>query len=165
SRRAHAGIHPGGQGMTLTPTTSRSGSSIGGDFALPNLASSSDPRLVAGAVAPGANNALGARTVIPSSGVLHDLAVYVNVQSGNLDVGVYDTASPRNRLYHSGSVACPAAGAWQIVGDPALSVVAGQQYDFLCGVDNGTVQLGRGVSMVANATAQLPAAYTLGQVG
>lgn len=82
----------------------------------------------------------GWRVTVPKTGTLHDLSWWVNTQSGNLAGLIYDTgdASAGNRtlLYSSGSVACGAAG-WQTV-DPAISVTAGQQLDFLIVADNVT---------------------------
>lgn len=87
---------------------------------------------------------LGARIIIPVSGTLHDIAVYIVSSSGNLDVGIIDTtATTRNRLYHSGAVACPAAGAWRIVADPALAVSAGDQYDIVVGISSTTASFMR----------------------
>jgi hypothetical protein len=89
-----------------------------------------------------ANNARFQRVVIPKTGTLHDLAISVATSSGNIDVGIYDTgdASAGNRtlLWHTGSIACPGAGNWTVVGDPALSVVQGQMVDFVIACDNTT---------------------------
>src|SRR5580698_7956871 len=90
----------------------------------------------------GANRVYMGRVVIPKSGILHNLSIYVGVSSGNIDVGIYDTgdASPGNytRLNSKGGVACPAGGAWQIIYDPAMAVTAGQVYMFALGCDNTT---------------------------
>lgn len=102
---------------------------------------------------------LGARIIIPVSGTLHDIAVYVVTSAGNLDVGILDTVSPtRTRLYHSGAVACPAAGAWRIVADPALAVSAGDQYDLVIGISSTTAAFAR-ILLVNNAIPTLPAGF------
>ena len=72
----------------------------------------------------------GFRAVMPRSGVLHDLAVYISVPAGNIEVGLLNTvATTRTILYKTGSVAATASHAWQIIGDPALAVSAGDQVD------------------------------------
>lgn len=124
--------------MALVPPSNIVQASAPGYYA-PGLVSSMPPILVTTPTAfPGINQAIGQRVTIPITGTLHDLAVWPGVQSGNVDIGVYSTANPRVRLYSTGSVACPAAGAWRIVGDPNLAVVAGQTLDLALGCDNTT---------------------------
>jgi hypothetical protein len=80
---------------------------------------------------PSANQAWGVRVVIPVTGTLHDIAVYVSTNSGTVDVGVYDTAATtRTRLYHSGTVT-PGGTGWRIIGDPALAVSVNDEYDIV----------------------------------
>lgn len=87
------------------------------------------------------NDGHGHRYVIPKTGTLHDVAIWINTASGNIDVGIFDTSSgTRNRLWHSGSIACPTAGSWVVVGDPALSVTKGDQIDIVVSADNTSVQ-------------------------
>lgn len=124
--------------MTLVPPSSFAQSGQPSYFE-PGLVASMPPIMVTTPTAfPGIGQAVGQRVTIPVSGTLHDLAVWPGVQSGNVDIGVYSTASPRARLFSTGSVACPAAGAWRIVGDPNLAVVAGQTLDLALGCDNVT---------------------------
>lgn len=100
----------------------------------------------------GANTAYGCRVIIPKTGVLHDLAAYVGVSSGNVDIGVYDTTlTTRNKLYSSGSIACPAANGWRIFADPALYVTAGQHLDLVLVPDNATASFLRFATGAANA--------------
>jgi hypothetical protein len=106
-----------------------------------------------------ANQAVGSRIIVGQAGTLTDLAVYVVSSAGNIDVGVYSTASPRVRLYSTGSIACPAAGAWRIVGSLSLVVAAGDQYDLVIGNDTGTATIGATANAVAAAIATLPAGY------
>jgi hypothetical protein len=102
---------------------------------------------------------IGCRIVIPLSGTLHDIAVYCVTASGNLDVGLFDTAATtRNRVYHSGAIAMPAAGAWRIIADPNLSVTAGDQYDLTVGISSTTATFLR-YNASANAQMQLPAGF------
>jgi hypothetical protein len=106
--------------------------------------------------------AFGARVVIPRSGTLRDLAIYlVGVSAGNISAGVYSAEDPRARLYTTGSIACPPAGSWQIVGDPQLPVVAGEQYDLAFSASDGTIDP---ISHAANenAVVLLPASYAGG---
>lgn len=99
------------------------------------------------------------RVVVHRTGVLNDLTILQNVSSGNICVGVYDTGDAssgnRTRLYTTGSIACPAANAWRVVGDPAINVVAGQQLDFALVADNTTATFG-GYSLVLGQAGQLP---------
>lgn len=85
-----------------------------------------------------ANRVTLCRAIAPITGVLHDLSIFVITQSGNLMASVYDTSATRARLWQSGSVACGAANAWQVIGDPALAVTAGQQIELGFSADNAT---------------------------
>lgn len=118
-------------------------------------------------VAFGPNEAFGYRMTIPKTGVLHDLAIFPAVQSGNIDVGVYSLAgSARTLLYHSGSVACPGISAWRIVGDPNLNVTAGQQVDIAMACDNNVARFcGPQAGGFAAAAGDLPASYILDPSG
>lgn len=106
----------------------------------------------------GANGGKSLRVVVPKTGNLRDVAVYVGVSSGNVDVGVYSTASTRAKLWSSGSVACPAANGWGIVGDPNLAVTAGQQLDLWLSCDNTTATFGR-VFVTNAAQSTLPTGF------
>ena len=111
---------------------------------LPALVAPWDPRMANSlANIGGVNTARGVRVTIPRSGTLVDLAVFVGTSSGNIDVGVYSTAATRARLYSTGSIACPAAGAWAVVGDPNITVYAGQQLDLFLAADNTTATFAR----------------------
>lgn len=102
-----------------------------------------------------ANDARAARVTIPITGTLHGLSWYVGVQSGNIDLGIYDTTvTTRNRLYSSGSTACAAANTWQTF-DPNLAVVRGDQLDFVWAVNNATASIHR-LATVAGAFASMP---------
>jgi hypothetical protein len=117
----------------------RSFSPVGGDLLPTNIVSPFDPRIYAGgAFGVNANESRGIRVVCRQSGTLTDMAIFVGVQSGNIDVGVYSVASPRARLFHTGSIACPAANVWTIVGQANVPVTAGQQLDFAISADNAT---------------------------
>ena len=81
---------------------------------------------------------IGARVLITRSGVLHDLAIYIGTHAGNAEVAIIDTNTPtRNIIYASGLVALAADHSWQVIGDPALGVTVGDQYDIAVGLDNG----------------------------
>jgi hypothetical protein len=131
-------------GRLLTTT-----SSLGAQYAYtpqpPALITTVDPKLATGVAAmSSANQARGARVIVPRTGTLHDIAIWIGTASGNIDLAVYDTtATTRNRLWSSGSVACPTAAVWAIVGDPAISVTAGQQLDFVLAIDNTTATFAR----------------------
>lgn len=112
-----------------------------------------------------ANGIFGVRAIMPKTGVLHDLAVYVGVQSGNVCAAVLDTTvTTRNRLYTSGSIACPAVG-WQIIGDPALQVNVGDHLDFVFGADNATASFARCITAANAAAGPLPAGFLVSPLG
>jgi hypothetical protein len=130
-----------------------------------NLMTTVDPRTVnAAVVIGGANRAVFARVVAPSSGFLRDMTVATSVSSGNIDIGIYDlgetTPNVRTRLGHSGSIACPSTAtnppivAWD-PGAGAIAVVAGRSYDFALAVDNNTCSFVRAAPLLV----QLPANY------
>lgn len=85
------------------------------------------------------------RVTVPRKGTIHDLSAYIAVQSGNISAAIYDTgnATPSpatyTQLWTTGAISCPAVG-WDILGDPGLSVVEGQQLVFALSADNATVQ-------------------------
>ena len=127
---------------------------------MPGLVAPYDPRMVSAGNTFTANQGRGVRVVVPRTGTLTDLSVYIVTSSGNIDVAVYDTTgTTRNRLWSSGSVACPAANAWTAVGNPGLSVTIGQQLDLTISVDNITASIGRCYGNSAAASADLPASF------
>lgn len=94
-----------------------------------------------------------ARCVIPFDGTLHDVALFISVTSGNIIASVYDVAATtRTRLWDSGSVAVGTAGAYQIIGDPALAVTQGQQIDIAIMIDNATASVARSAAGAAAMT-------------
>lgn len=110
---------------------------------LANLISQYSPMLVGAQSAAVANQMYAVRVTIPHDGVLHDLGVYITNQSGNLDLGIYDTsATTRNKLYSSGTTVVAAAGTWQTV-DPNLAVKRGDHLDFAFACDNAVAAFGR----------------------
>ena len=117
-------------GYTTATTITQGGGSGAGTIGLPGVAASFDPRHVSDNDGGAANDMIGCRVVVPTTGTLHDLTIYISTSAGNIDVGIYSTAATRARLYSTGSIACPAGGGWRNVGDPALAVTAGDQYDF-----------------------------------
>lgn len=148
------------------------GSSSGGGTGYPagvvpvlfpdNIVSPVDPHLycsLGGAVTM-ANGAIrGARVLCTAAGTLTDLAVCIGTSSGNISAAVYDvTGTPRNRLFTTGAIACPASG-WAIVGSGSLgiSVTAGQQLEFAVTADNAVVTLNGLVGTVASQV--FPAPY------
>jgi hypothetical protein len=127
---------------------------------LPGLVAPYSPALIGSAAVLSANQAYGSRVVVPRTGTLVDLAIYVGATSGNIDVGVYSTGATRAKLYSTGSIACPAANAWSIVGALSLPVTAGDQLDFLLASDNGVASFGRCVQLPNAAAGQLPDAFS-----
>lgn len=121
-----------------------------------------DIRTITTASGASVNTTRATRVIVPRGGLLVDLCVYVNVQSGNIDVGVYDTgeasAGNRTRLYSTGSIACPAVG-WRIVGQPNLQVYAGQMLDFAWAADNATVTIAHAPASFSGNTMILPPGF------
>lgn len=132
----------------------------------PALVAPYGPRFVTLAAAHSANEMRGTRVIIPRTGRLRDVTVWIGTQSGNIAAAVYDTtATTRNRLATSGSVAAGAGGAWQTVFDPDLAVTAGDQIDLAVAADNGTVTFGRASSIVSSGIADLPAGFLVAPLG
>jgi len=109
------------------------------------------------AVFSGANQARGMRYIVPKSGTIFDLSINVAVQSGNIEVSIWDDSpTTRNALYRSGSIACPATG-WQVIAaTPGLVVRRGQHIDIALGCDNTTASFAR--TTPATSVTDLPAA-------
>jgi hypothetical protein len=113
-----------------------------------------------------ANDARGVRMVMPRAGTIRDMAIFVMTQSGNVDIGLYDTASgTSSKIWSSGSVSCGAATAWQIVGDPNQPVTQGQHIDFVLACDNATAAFARCAAPVSNLLVQLPTNYMISPQG
>lgn len=113
---------------------------------------------------PGANLVWGSRVVIPKTGTLNNLSVWVSTSAGNIDVGVYDTAATtRNLLYHTGSIASPGTG-WRNVGNPGLSVTVNDVYDFAVVGSSASLALGRATG-AATTTSTLPSGFLTGSGG
>lgn len=131
----------------------------GSGTGLPNMVATIDPRSCGSSTSLTANSGKGGRVIVPCDGTLHDIAIGVVTQSGNISVAIYDTGDTTpavyTRLWTSGAVACPAGGL-QIVADPALAVTAGQQLVFFLTADNGTATFWRNNVAAAN---DLPAGY------
>lgn len=113
---------------------------------LPALVAPFDPRLITGNAVFTANDMRGVRCIVPRSGTLVDFHIYVAVSSGNVKGFVWDsTVTTRNKLWDSGSVACPTVTSWGKIGDPNIAVTAGQHIDLAFACDNGTAAFGRAV--------------------
>ena len=132
---------------------------------LPALVAPYDPRFVTLASGHSANEMRGQRVIIPRTGRLRDVAVWIGTSSGNIAAAVYDTTgTTRNRLATSGSVAA-GGGGWQIVFDPDIAVTAGDQIDLAVAADNATVTFGRFSSAVSSGIADLPTGFVVAPLG
>ncbi len=115
------------------------------------------PGATASAATNGQFNYRAFRVIIPYSGTLRNFYIAPGLQNGNVEgVILDDTATTRNRLWTSGSVACPAISVWTSIGDPNLSVVAGQHVDLMLGSDSATATFYRYNMMPLNAFSFLP---------
>ena len=54
----------------------------------------------------------GTRTTLGESAVVSDIRFYSHASGGNVRLGIYDNASPKNLLWQSGSVPNTASNAW-----------------------------------------------------
>lgn len=103
----------------------------------------------------------GTRVIIPKTGRLRDLSIFVGTTSGNGWYAIYDTndalAGNRTRLADSGSLALPGANSY-FTWDPNLPVTRGQQLDLALMLDNATATLARSVFPTLQQ-AQLPANF------
>jgi hypothetical protein len=123
-----------------------------------------DPILVQNNVAvPGANQARACLVVVPKAGRLRDLHVYVGTSSGNVEGAIYDSEGTRNKLWSSGSIACPAGSNWGSLGDPDLVVYRGQLLYFVIAADNATATFGRANALGTTGLNQLPAGFWAGE--
>ena len=84
---------------------------------------------------------------IKGAGTISKILIVVGVQSGNIDVGVYDTvgvgsnARPGNKIASTGSIACPAVGEALVSLTAPVAVRPG--YWFAITANNGTITLQR----------------------
>lgn len=110
----------------------------------------------------------GWRVIVPETGKLRDMSVFIGTSSGNLAIGVYDTgdasAGNRSRLWTSGSVASPGTG-WRIIGDPNIDVTAGQMLDVWVAADNTTISLARVASQISAGVGGLPTGFVVAAGG
>lgn len=120
------------------------------------LASSSIPFTVA-------NRARGCRVVVPATGTLHDLSVYMSTSAqsapgAHIDLGIYSTdAGTRELVWHSGSLTPTPDDAWFTV-DPDLAVSAGDQLDLAVVADATTLSFAV-CSLPEGQAGVLPAAW------
>lgn len=105
------------------------------------------------------------RCIVPKTGKLRDLTIFIVGSSGNAIGVVTDTgdttAEKRTKLWDSGSVAVGAANEYQIIGDPNLAVTRGQQIEMCVTFDNSTVTFGRTRAANSLNAAKLPAAFNV----
>lgn len=104
-----------------------------------------------------ANDARGVRCIATRSGTVSAVGFYVGVSSGNVDMGIYDTAATtRARFWSSGTTACGTVNTWQVFTVTAglVRVAEGDHFDVALAVDNATVSVGR-LAAPTNAGVQL----------
>lgn len=119
-----------------------------------------DPRLLSNsAAAPTANQLYGYRMIVRKSGTVKDFHVFIANSSGNVEGSIYDTsATTRNRLWSSGSMASPGTG-WQKLGDPNIVVSAGDHIDLCLSADNATITFNRFPSLGSGVIPTLPSGF------
>ena len=64
---------------------------------------------------PSSNTIRAARVVMPFTGTLFDLSIFVGTASGNVIAGIYNTASTRTSQFNTGSIAMSGTNAWQVL--------------------------------------------------
>jgi hypothetical protein len=132
---------------------------------LSNIIAPYDPWLMSTTGSLSANQMAAVRVTIPFDGTLHGMTCFVTTGSGNVDLGIFDTAAgTRHKLASSGSIACVAGPGYQTAFDPNLAVKRGDQLDFAIACDNITASFGRSS---ANSAAQvvLPAGFRPSPLG
>jgi hypothetical protein len=140
-----------------------SGSSVslfGGENLPSDVIFSMHPLFAAGSTAAVANVMRGCRIIVPKAGTISSFFVFMATSSGNIRGSIYDTgqasATVRTRLWDGGSTV--SATNWLNLGNPALSVAAGDQLDFAVMADNAVAAWGRTTTL---STTQMvsPAGY------
>jgi hypothetical protein len=125
----------------------------------PGLVAPYPPLLAASFANHGINVVRAVRVIVPRTGTLKALTYFCGTQSGNANVGIYDTApTTRTRLFETGSVALPTANTWQTPVNPDLPVVAGDQLDFAMVLSDATGTVARIVA-ANGALSILPAGF------
>lgn len=133
---------------------------------LGNIVAQYHPILQSTFGALGANQMGARRVVIPYDGTLHGLTVMIGTSSGNIDLGIWNTAvTTRALLYSSGSIACGTANSWQTPVDPNLVVKRGDHLDFAVASDNGTATFARGPATITTNIGDLPPGYLTSPLG
>src|SRR4051812_23466222 len=96
----------------------------------PNFYASMSPLISSNSIAMATlNDSRFVRVTMAQTGVLHDVSAFVNTQSGNYKIGIYDTGNlnathtTSTQLAVSNSAVVPASG-WMTY-DPSLAVLAG----------------------------------------
>lgn len=105
-----------------------------------------DPRVLSSTTTVVANRAYIAPGIVGASGTLASIYLAVGTQSGNIDVGIYRYSLTNTRLdkvWSSGSQACPAANDWRNVGSPNLPIFAGEVLYTAVAADNTTATFAR----------------------
>lgn len=126
---------------------------------------------VSASMAVVANQVKATRVIVPRSGFLRDVSLFVGTTGGNCMLMAYDTgdASPGNRtlLGQSGSVVVVGNNQWQTwdPGAGVLPVTAGQEIDLAFMFDSALPAIGRAPSLFAPAAAQLPANFIVASGG
>lgn len=98
------------------------------------------PNAIVGA---GTSNLYGMRFVVPVTGTLAGLALFCGTGSGNINVGIYDTATPtRTRLFQTGNISgALGANTWNEVATPNLAIAQNQHIDLCIVADNNVFQM------------------------
>jgi hypothetical protein len=142
------------------------GAGGGGPNSFPALVAPFDPHLFTTTIVIGSGTIWGCRVTVGKTGTLHDIAIPNNDATGNARVGVYDVgvASPavRTLLWDSGAVALAGVNQWQVIGDPALAVTAGEQLDLVVQADNASTTLLCPPGTLVTGCEQLPPNYLPG---
>lgn len=136
-------------GVVASSASGLSNSTSVASFPLAAIVQTVDCRVVPGISAYGvANHAKGVRVIIPKTGTLKGFTIWVGTASGNCEGFILDTtATTRNVLWASGSVVVTGASSLQTLGDPNISVTAGQHIDLALTIDNITATVARAATI------------------
>jgi hypothetical protein len=122
--------------------------------------SASVPVVLSAALTFAANAAAGVRCIVPTSGLVSDMSVYLGATvAGTRKASIYTVAGTVRTKVWTGSAVAGAANGWTTLGNPALSVQAGQFLDLVLASSEATTTHGIFNTATNLAASSLPTGY------
>ena len=117
-----------------------------------------------------ANDARGVRVIVPTSGLIADVSVYLGATvAGNRKASIYTISGGTRTNVWTGTATAGAANGWTSLGNPAYSVQAGQFLDLVVASSEATSTYGIFGTATNIAANSLPTGYlsdvSLGEQG